>query len=565
VILPNATFVFLGPSLPLQVAKKILPNAYYMPPIRCGDILHVMRLKPAVILIVDGYFEKTLSVWHKEILYALERGVHVVGCSSMGALRASELDLYGMIGVGKIYEDYRTGLLNDDDEVTVIHQSHMFGYQPLTDAMVNIRASVHSALIDHIIDEQSASIILRCAKDLFYRSRTLKDACDKATQMGASNRVINQFLSWISNGGIVDQKQQDAIQALTLLNQDKTRLFNFQASTKTDSLSKTLWFRTLLFRHQCKPFPTYQTWLPAYEKTLSLSRLLGKDYVAVKRLSYLMAIVYRLAQDYYQDRDNNKIFVFTEVHLDAKWRREDSIHDEYADQLLERLGAISQFYYDNNNAITDATIKNAFIKFMKASGIYLKYKKKQPKNTTLDAIVSQYQHDSPDAYMNLFYTAYLWSVIEIVADNQKLELQDHILLHTMKNLTTQHEINTQAELEKWLSDNDLNEEQYLQLIKSIAQFDYFVTCHNFDVLLDTCMPEERIHWLLDALVLTNNYANARQLGYDSSVLDTAVKNIRDVMACEGESFLYSIDFDLGEIEFREFIAAVCSDREGVSG
>jgi hypothetical protein len=44
------------------------------------------------------------AVGHREIISALKAGVCVVGGSSMGALRASELDSYGMIGVGRIYE-----------------------------------------------------------------------------------------------------------------------------------------------------------------------------------------------------------------------------------------------------------------------------------------------------------------------------------------------------------------------------------------------------------------------------------------------------------------------------
>src|SRR3989338_1860747 len=95
--------VYLGPTLSLQEAQQILPDAYYLPPIRCGDILHALRWKPPTILIIDGYFEKTAAVWHKEILAALGQGVQVYGASSMGALRAAELNTFGMIGIGAIY------------------------------------------------------------------------------------------------------------------------------------------------------------------------------------------------------------------------------------------------------------------------------------------------------------------------------------------------------------------------------------------------------------------------------------------------------------------------------
>src|SRR5262245_47094742 len=87
----NNIFVYLGPSLPLKEAKHILPEACFLPPIRCGDLLHLLRLNPQCIAIIDGYFQHTAAVWHKEILLALEKGIRIYGASSMGALRAAEL------------------------------------------------------------------------------------------------------------------------------------------------------------------------------------------------------------------------------------------------------------------------------------------------------------------------------------------------------------------------------------------------------------------------------------------------------------------------------------------
>ena len=60
--------------------------------------------RPAVIGIIDGYFEIVPTVWHKEILWAMAQGIHVFGAASIGALRAAELDAFGMRGIGRIYE-----------------------------------------------------------------------------------------------------------------------------------------------------------------------------------------------------------------------------------------------------------------------------------------------------------------------------------------------------------------------------------------------------------------------------------------------------------------------------
>ena len=61
------------------------------------------------------------------------------GASSMGALRAAELHTFGMRGVGEIFERYRDGVLEDDDEVAVSHASADHAYRELSVAMVNLR------------------------------------------------------------------------------------------------------------------------------------------------------------------------------------------------------------------------------------------------------------------------------------------------------------------------------------------------------------------------------------------------------------------------------------------
>src|SRR5512139_3546591 len=114
--------VFLGPTLPGHDAARIL-DASYLPPAAHGDVLRATLAKPQMIAVIDGYFERVPDVWHKEILCAMARGIHVFRASSMGALRAAELAEFGMEGCGKIYEAFANGVLTDDDEVAVTHAS----------------------------------------------------------------------------------------------------------------------------------------------------------------------------------------------------------------------------------------------------------------------------------------------------------------------------------------------------------------------------------------------------------------------------------------------------------
>ena len=103
--------IFLGPSLDLARARAICPGDY-RPPVRMGDVFRAASERPRSIVIIDGLFERIPAVWHKEILFALDRGIAVYGGSSMGALRAAELDAFGMVGIGSIYRDFASWYAN---------------------------------------------------------------------------------------------------------------------------------------------------------------------------------------------------------------------------------------------------------------------------------------------------------------------------------------------------------------------------------------------------------------------------------------------------------------------
>jgi len=147
--LEERIIVYLGPSLPLDRARKILPDAVYQPPARQGDIVSDLSvLQPNIIILIDGTFRDNLSVWTKELLYALQYpGIKAIyGAASMGALRAAELDFVGMIGIGQIYAWYRDGITDDDSEVAVQYAERNSPKGPIyyvtTVPLVDIRAGM---------------------------------------------------------------------------------------------------------------------------------------------------------------------------------------------------------------------------------------------------------------------------------------------------------------------------------------------------------------------------------------------------------------------------------------
>jgi hypothetical protein len=212
--------VFLGPTLSLADAERELPAtlATYRGPVAQGDVLRAVERRPAAIAIIDGYFASVPAVWHKEILWALSQGVRVYGASSMGALRAAELHGFGMVGVGKIFEAFRDGEYEDDDEVTIIHGDADSGYQPLSVAMVDLRATFRRAVDEQVIDAATGAALLAHAKDLPYAERSYAAALAAIEREGGEARTetLVRLRAWLPLHRVA-QKRLDAIELLRTL------------------------------------------------------------------------------------------------------------------------------------------------------------------------------------------------------------------------------------------------------------------------------------------------------------------------------------------------------------
>lgn len=205
-------YIFTGPTISAARAAQVL-DATYLPPAAQGDLYRVARLRPRVIGLIDGLFESVPAVWHKEILWAMSQGVHVFGCSSMGALRAAELASFGMEGVGAIFEQYQQGLLEDDDEVAVAHAPATHGFRSISVALVNMRGTLEAAVAQHVIAPASGQALLQIAKSLFYPERSYAQVLMVAQQRGADPRELAALREWLPNGQ-VDQKRADALAML---------------------------------------------------------------------------------------------------------------------------------------------------------------------------------------------------------------------------------------------------------------------------------------------------------------------------------------------------------------
>lgn len=207
--------VFVGPTIATEAAASIL-DATYHPPVEQGDVLAVCEQGASLIAIIDGYFDLVPSVWHKEILVALESGVVVCGAASMGALRAAELAPMGMIGVGQVFRWYHQGVLVDDDEVALIHAPAEHGYRAHSEAMVDIRSRVGAATEAGVLDDLLAEEVITTAKALNYRDRSLRRAATIVRQRApAAATPLDRLEAWLAAERPLGVKHADAVELLT--------------------------------------------------------------------------------------------------------------------------------------------------------------------------------------------------------------------------------------------------------------------------------------------------------------------------------------------------------------
>jgi hypothetical protein len=193
-----SVIVYLGPSLDRSSARRLLP-ADYRPPVRRGDL---PASHEGTIVIVDGEFGQSLSVSPNEILRLLDGGTRVIGAGSMGALRAAELQPFGMEGCGWVFDAYASGRIIADDEVAVMFSPHDLA--ALTVPLVNVRSWLETS----DLDARAAQRLLRVARAIFYADRSperLFAAWEAAVGAPELRRLLRA-----SGGAITDIKASDA-------------------------------------------------------------------------------------------------------------------------------------------------------------------------------------------------------------------------------------------------------------------------------------------------------------------------------------------------------------------
>ncbi|MES0071815.1 TfuA-like protein [Mesorhizobium sp. M0058] len=200
--------IFAGPST-YGVDKSLLDGLVIRAPARCGDIFQAAENGASTIGLIDGTFESGMSVWHKEILYALDQGIKIAGAASMGALRAVECERYGMVGIGEIFKQFQSGLRTRDADVALLFAPAEMDYMPLTITQVDFEETLAALALNGAIPSDAAARLRFASLQLHYKNRTIASIFLQAGMEAKSDIEKEVRNNWIN------RKRLDSLQLLS--------------------------------------------------------------------------------------------------------------------------------------------------------------------------------------------------------------------------------------------------------------------------------------------------------------------------------------------------------------
>ncbi|MFB9924307.1 TfuA-like protein [Amycolatopsis halotolerans] len=212
--------LFAGPSLPDAAELARDSDIEVLPPVAAGDLPRLSLAPGDAVGIVDGYFHQVGTVRHKEILALLGEGVRVLGAASMGALRAAELDVFGMEGIGRIYADYRDGRLEADDEVTLLHSTPEEDYRPLSEPLVCMRATFSQAVAAGVCDSETIARLVAVLACWPFGRRSYDGLAAAGREAGIDPKLAREIGQYCVAHRL-DPKRSDAILLLDALRHER--------------------------------------------------------------------------------------------------------------------------------------------------------------------------------------------------------------------------------------------------------------------------------------------------------------------------------------------------------
>jgi hypothetical protein len=213
--------VYSGLTLVESDIRALLPEAEVAPPIERDDLVADVERGVNVVVIIDGRFHHARAVSPTEILDAIRAGVRVYGSSSMGALRAAELERHGMIGHGEVFERIKSTPFFRDDFVGQSFDPETT--RPISAAYVDLQFAIERVVRDERPSASRLEELLGVLRDVHYSERTAARMKHEARSRWPEDRALLTVVDEVFSAS-GSQKRLDARAVLLRVQADLARI-----------------------------------------------------------------------------------------------------------------------------------------------------------------------------------------------------------------------------------------------------------------------------------------------------------------------------------------------------
>jgi len=209
VVIPQTgdSVAFIGGSIP-KMERPADERLVITTPAEQGDLLMAILAGFRNILIIDGYFYSKFPCTTFEVMLALEQGLNVFGAASIGALRAVELDHYGMTGMGYVYDTLKRKPVKP---YHIVAQTYTEEDAALTPPLADIIYFLNSAVAAGVLAEADSKKHLAVATEIPFPLLSFPYFLEQA----GGSPELRKFLKQQGGPTVFNIKKQDALKLLS--------------------------------------------------------------------------------------------------------------------------------------------------------------------------------------------------------------------------------------------------------------------------------------------------------------------------------------------------------------
>lgn len=393
----------------------------------------------------------------------------------------------------------------------------------MSEAMVNIRATVSKAIAERVIRPDSGERVIRCAKDTFYQERSLTAAIAEAWGGNAYTDERTRFLHFIERGGYVNQKRLDALALVRHL--AGLRPMPVRPGHGAVEVHRSSFILKLQHDVMCGPFDELDTDLPREERVAAKAVQLGPTFHLLQRLAKLMAVSHALARSrgvVATPQARARVYQRHDFGLGpaARTRRWAEAHDMDAAaraQFIDRLSVIGGFL----EASATRNGKRGGGRHLDAYLLTLmrlddRYRAWRPRGTGTGAradraVLRSAAQRSGQEFGLYRRLAALWSAVDPIVVTRGIKPQGTPQFRS-DEFRRARGLERQDATRAWQRANNLDANGYMTLVEQHARLS--VPCDGTEArTLGLFHLTDPACWLLDAIRLTGHYVELKRRVY----------------------------------------------------